>query len=200
MARASRSGSRKSPQAPSKSSQGLRYQKSRIVPNIGTMDRRLKLTSLMNELVSNAEREQAIDAGLLGSIRELQLRLQFALTSGGLTPPCPVPSIAPELFVNRPNKKENPIDFIRRVYGPWLDALSKDVIRRIDFALYTAYYRFKSSGGQVPTDFVLKSKKQKNDEELERRGFTTGTLDPDAREALRLLRLAKDRKRNLRPG
>lgn len=199
MARASRSGSRKSPQAPSKSSQGLRYQKSRIVPSVGTMERHLKLASLMSELVSTAEQEPAIDSILRGSLKELQLRLQFALSTGALSPQPSLPTVAPALFVERENKKENPVDFIRRVYGAWLPVLSTDVLRRLDFSLYIAYYRFKSCGGQIPADFVIKSKKQKNDEELARRGFTTGNLDPEAREALRLLRLAKDRKRGLKP-
>jgi hypothetical protein len=175
---------------------GNNADKSASAYELGAMERRLKLTSLMNELVSTAEQEPTIGPDLRGTLRELQLRLQFALTSGSVAESTPLPKVAPALFVERHNKKETPVAFIKRIYGPWLpNKLSTDLIRRLDFSLYTAYYRWKSSGGVIPHDFLLKSKKQINDEELERRGFTSGNLDPEAREALRLLRLAKHRRR-----
>jgi hypothetical protein len=194
MARASRSGLRKSPQAPSKSSQGLRYQKSHIVPNIGTMELRLQISSLMNELVSAAEREPAIDSTLRGSLKDLQLKLQFALATGALSAQ-PLPTVAPELFVDRQNKKETPPEFIARVYAPWLpDKLSSNVLRRLDFSLYSLYHQWKSLGAPMPPGFVLKTKKQLNDELLRQRGFTSGELDPQTREAVRLHRLARHRR------
>lgn len=193
MARASRSGSRKCPQAPSKSSEGLHYQEADIVPNMGTMNRRLKLTSLMNELVSTAEQEPTVDSILRGALRELQLRLQFAVSGNSSLGPLPLPSKAPELWTER-KKRESPVEFIQRVYGQWLDVgLSTDLIRRLDFSLYTAYYRFKSLGGHIPPDFVLKTRKELNTEKLDSLGFSSGKLDPAARETLRLLRLAKRR-------
>lgn len=50
-----------------------------------------------------------------------------------------LPTTAPELWSARAGRKENPIVFIRRVYGSWLgQGLTRAHIRRLDLPLYRA--------------------------------------------------------------
>lgn len=50
-----------------------------------------------------------------------------------------LPAEAPELWSDRTGRKENPVDFVRRVYGPWLDyGLERSHLFSLDRPLYTA--------------------------------------------------------------
>lgn len=50
------------------------------------------------------------------------------------------PAKAPQLWSDRPNKRgENPAAFIRRVYAPWLETMSRVDLFGVDRALYNAY-------------------------------------------------------------
>lgn len=60
-----------------------------------------------------------------------------------------LPSRAPELYKEREDRKENPVNFIRRVYGSWLGkGLLRPHIKKLDLPLYQSLYRFG-----IPDDF-----------------------------------------------
>lgn len=55
-------------------------------------------------------------------------------------PSLPLPATAPEQWSKREGRKENPVKFIRRVYGPWLGrGLMRAHLRELDQPLYRAY-------------------------------------------------------------
>jgi hypothetical protein len=168
--------------------------------DIQTMERRLKITTLMNELVELVENEDSISSADKSTLKKLQTRIQFAITAGAsATPALSIPQLAPAKWLERKNKDETPLDFIRRGYAPWLGkGLSKPDIRRLDRSLYLAIYTWTRAGGVIPPDFDLPTRKQVNDAELKRRGFSSGQLDPDTREAMRLYHVMKGRDRRPR--
>lgn len=50
-----------------------------------------------------------------------------------------LPEAAPELWSDRIGRKENPVEFIRRVYAPWLECgLKRAHLHTLDRPLYTA--------------------------------------------------------------
>lgn len=53
-----------------------------------------------------------------------------------------LPKVAPELYLDRLDKKESPADFTFRVYEPWLGkGISRPHIKELDEALYRNLYR-----------------------------------------------------------
>jgi hypothetical protein len=50
--------------------------------DIQTMERRLKITTLMNELVELVENEDSISSADKSTLKKLQTRIQFAITAG----------------------------------------------------------------------------------------------------------------------
>ena len=65
---------------------------------------------------------------------ELVSRVQSYLTAAPS-----LPKVAPELWSDRVGRKENPVEFIRRVYAPWLGrGLMRSDLRALDNALYQA--------------------------------------------------------------
>jgi hypothetical protein len=169
--------------------------------DILAMERHLKITSLMNELVQLVEDEVLISSADKFLLKELQTRMQFSIAARVAPTDPPVPEVAPAKWLERKNRDETPLDFIRREYAPWLGkGLSKRDIRRLDRSLYLAFYAWKAEGGVIPPDFDLPTQKQVNDAELERRGFASGQLDLGVREAMRLYHVMKRRPRGPRRG
>lgn len=78
----------------------------------------------------------------------------------------PLPEEPPELFADRPaqgSKREHVLDFIKRVYGPFLGrGLSKSDLRKLDPQLYRAYWNFVSRNGE-PEGLILPGKPAKQD-------------------------------------
>ncbi|MCV6621849.1 MAG: hypothetical protein OIF51_08885 [Cellvibrionaceae bacterium] len=65
------------------------------------------------------------------------------------------PTVAPELYKERVDRKENPIAFIRRVYGPWLGrGITRPQLKHLDMPLYQGLYRFLRDNDE-PTDIQL---------------------------------------------
>lgn len=65
------------------------------------------------------------------------------------------PTIAPEFYKERVDRKENPVAFIRRVYGPWLGrGITRPQLKHLDVALYQGLYRFLRDN-EEPTDIEL---------------------------------------------
>jgi hypothetical protein len=106
-------------------------------------------------------------------------------------------SQTPAKWLERKNKKETPIDFIRREYAPWLrdGTLSRPFIRKIDKSLYAALSNWLLNNRNLPADLDLPTKKQLNDRRLKEVGTLSLDLPPEARERRRLYQLARRRSR-----
>lgn len=72
-----------------------------------------------------------------------------ALTTENMGPEVPLPTKAPELYKDRPDRKMKPDAFIRNVYKHWLGkGLLRPHIKDLDESLYRALYKHG-----VPNDF-----------------------------------------------
>lgn len=83
----------------------------------------------------------------------------YHATTGEVTPKgqedLAPPATAPELYKDRANRKEIPVAFIRRVYGPWLGrGISRPHIKHLDEPLYHGLYRYLSKNAE-PEDLKL---------------------------------------------
>lgn len=71
-------------------------------------------------------------------------------------PAPPLPEAAPELYRDRPNKSENPVEFCARIWGPWLNGeFGRKELRHFDPPLYQALAQWERRNGRsklnIPT-------------------------------------------------
>jgi hypothetical protein len=59
------------------------------------------------------------------------------------------PPVAPTLYADRPDKSENVVDFVKRVYSPWLDGdFTRADLRHLDKKCASALTSFEHNRGQ----------------------------------------------------
>lgn len=104
-----------------------------------------------------------------------------------------LPAKAPAKWLDRSNRKQTPVEFIRTTYAPWLPHLPRMHLRHLDMPLYSALYRYLSRGGELPADFSLPTEKEINTQALEQAGFLGGKLSAEQQEANRLYFLSQKR-------
>lgn len=112
-----------------------------------------------------------------------------------------LPTKAPSLWLDRTDRAQAPIDFIRITYAEWLGhGLTQAHIRRLDKSLYMALHKWLQSN-DMPADFDLPTQKQMNDRQLSEmwpspdaaRPGRAAPLSPDDRERSRLYQAARRR-------
>ncbi len=88
-----------------------------------------------------------------------------------------LPDLAPELWVDRKNRSETPVEFINRVYGKYLNsALTKSDIRHLDINLYWSMLKFEAA--QVNnTGIRLMTEEERNSRALKLIADAGGHLD-----------------------
>lgn len=81
------------------------------------------------------------------------------------------PPVAPTLYADRPDKSENVVDFIKRVYSPWLDGdFTRADLRHLDKKCASALTSFEHNRGQgrLPlSELNLPTVQERNDRLLE---------------------------------
>lgn len=81
------------------------------------------------------------------------------------------PHVAPTLYADRPDKSENVVDFIRRVYSPWLDGdFTRADLRHLDKKCASALTSFEHNRGQgrLPlSELNLPTVQERNDRLLQ---------------------------------
>ena len=123
----------------------------------------------------------------------------------------PLPDKAPELWKGRANSDEGMIDFIARVYAPWLGkGLMRSHILHLDRPLYSGLHRWlnrlpaeeRQVQAAALVELGLPSRKQANDQALARHGTPTSAeslgravreASPEVRERVRLYDIARRR-------
>jgi hypothetical protein len=123
------------------------------------------------------------------AVRELADRLVAQcdlVQQGGINR---LPESAPELYANRANRKENPEQFILRVYGdPANTGMSQSDIKRFDPQLYDRYRNWKSLNA---TSLYLPTRREVTDRKLaqfshDQLNLDRSRLDPIALDTLRV--------------
>ena len=111
------------------------------------------------------------------------------------------PEKAPELWKERLDKSENIYDFIRRVYGEWLErGLRRSDLRRLDLSLYRSLYYGKHKKLLERQGMNLATVKEDNDRLLAQLdgkvslATIRGQLSPHFLKMLTLYRTASTRK------
>lgn len=74
-----------------------------------------------------------------------------------------LPKVAPAIWKDEKKKKDTPVDFVKRHYGPWLRAdatgLTRPDIRRLDYSLYMALSNWLRNN-ELPEDCPLPVKSE----------------------------------------
>lgn len=132
-------------------------------------DREQFLSSIDRLLTTAADlmrKEPAIDPQAFEYLRQLRVRIRFALRSVKASDD--LPAEAPSKWLDRADKAEDAVSFVRRVYAPWLGkGVSRPDIRRLDKSLYHALSNWVTKNGPLPSDVHLPTKKELYDTRLE---------------------------------
>ena len=151
--RASRHSAKKFDKEPSRSSLG----------QTAGVRRLTRIARLLDEVAELMKSEQRIDPLALSHLKQIQVRMRFAGADAMRRPKQSdkePPTVAPTLWLDRKNRDENPVDFVRRVYARWLGrGLTRAHIRKLDRSLYLALYFFIARGGILPPGFDLPTRK-----------------------------------------
>jgi len=123
------------------------------------------LENSLNEAFAVAEYPEAAKSSLILGLADQLLAHQPLLDS--VRPRPAFPEKAPTKWVDR-NPGETAPEFVRRVYGPWLDdGLSKRALRKIDAALIQELYAWTRSGNEMPSDIRLLTVSEENQRLIE---------------------------------
>lgn len=80
-----------------------------------------------------------------------------------------IPNEPPELYRERTDKKESPVDFVARVYGEYLGCgLAKVDLKYLDKSLYNALNNWATENGALPGSFGLPTRKQQTNLKLQK--------------------------------
>jgi hypothetical protein len=92
----------------------------------------------------------------------------------------PLPKKAPELFVKRRDPKETIVEFLRRVWKPWMDAgsVTRNDLRRLDPSAARGIENWLAKG-PLPDDIKVPTKKELNDARIAHGGVGAILSSPD---------------------
>jgi hypothetical protein len=160
-------------------------------PSSAQTDTATRIVELLDEIAKLMKDAPAIDQKALEYLMQLQTRIRF-LSFGDHS--IGLPTKPPIKWIDREDRTETPLDFIRREYKEWLGkGLSRPYIRRLDKNLYAALTNWISQNGKLPEDIELPTKKEMNDRRLEEIGYRSKGPSSEQREALRLYQAARRR-------
>jgi hypothetical protein len=122
-----------------------------------------ELDKLLSAAFDLMKRTPALERSAFEQLRQLRVRIRYALSSAGPGNIDAVPKTAPELFKNRKDESEGPIAFTQRVYSEWLGKnICRSDIKKLDPQLYNALYNLTDPGERLDK-IGLPTKKQLND-------------------------------------
>lgn len=120
------------------------------------------INKAIDALVEAFNRYQISDDYVKGKLSELTDRLFPSKPS--------LPTVAPELYADRQDRKENPVDFIKRVYGPYIgNGLDRPTLLHLDKQLYHGLNQWRIKHG-LPEGLDLPTKSDLVTKELETLG------------------------------
>jgi len=152
----------------------------------------------------------AVSVGVPSDAREsftLAVKLLVAATKSGTdaarTNKLPLPKRAPELFVKRRNSSETIVDFLRRVWKPWMDAgsLTRNDLRKLDQSAARGIDNWLAKNS-LPDDIRVPTKKELNDSIIAQGGIGAILSSPGLAQvyASRLRSSARAAKSGSRPS
>jgi hypothetical protein len=192
-----RSRRRKGPSGPSQShDSAANIESSETARHLSNID---KLLSAAFDLMKQTP---SIDSSAFEQLRQLRVRIRYALSGEVTDDTSALPTTAPALYKERKDKEEGPIAFTKRVYSRWLGKkICRSDLKMLDKKLYNALYNLDDPTKKFE-EIGLLTKKELNDMllksvgKLSRPSITLKMLDlpPIERERARLFNLARRRK------
>jgi len=139
-----------------------------------------------------------VPSGSLESFSRAVEQLLAATKSGTNAPKAkspPLPKKAPELFAKRRNKDENIVDFLLRIWKPWMasGSFTRSDLRKLDPSAIKAVENWLIKK-PLPDEVVLPTKKELNDALITQGGIGAILSSPGLAQvyASRLRRSARD--------
>ena len=166
---------------------------------LGSIDRLLKTVA---ELM---EKEPALDRQAFEHLRQLRVRIRFAMQAAASDPVNVILAARPPKFTDRVDKHESATDFLRREYSQWLGTgLLRSDLKKIDKSLYDALNNWAAKHGPLPADIDLPTKTALIDTKLKKAGVVKAPsrtrriseMSQAEREQLRLYDVARHRKKS----
>lgn len=145
-----------------------------------------------------------LDQKAFEHMRQLRVRIRFAIADSENARNENAIAEAPAKWLDRADKNESVIDFLRREYAGRFGQITRPDIRKQDRSLYAALANWISQNGPLPPDVDIPTKKQAGDRKLEQmeavrapsRSKRVSEMSPSDLEKLRLYDLARRRKKS----
>jgi hypothetical protein len=152
-----------------------------------------KIATLLSEL-ADLMRQEDLGKESIHHLRQLQMRIRFAQEQSPKTRRAQAapPAEAPARWLQRNDRDESPIDFIRREYAAWLGSISRANLRSLDMSLYDALKHWLRNN-QLPADIDLPTKREMIDREVADASPRPIRHTAEQREKLRLNQAARRR-------
>jgi hypothetical protein len=169
-----------------------------LPPRSGPASRIEKIAGLLSDL-ADLMRQADLGKEVQHHLKQLQMRVRFAQDRPAESEADhdAIPSKAPELWRERERTEEDPVSFIRRVYGSALGkGLGRHHLRVLDESLYHSLRRHIRLHGSPP-DFDLPKKEEILSREVASAANLSVTLTLDQRKKLSLRKaLLRRRQKN----
>jgi hypothetical protein len=157
---------------------------------------------LLNAVSDLMKHERSIDRQAFEYMRQLRVRIRFAIADSERTKERQPSLKEPAKWLDRADKQESVIDFLRREYAELIGQITRPDIRKSDKSLYAALSNWISQNGPLPADIDIPTKKEVSDKKLELAGTIkapsrskrVSEMSPSDVERLRLYDIARRRK------
>jgi hypothetical protein len=158
---------------------------------------------LLNAVSDLMKHEPNIDRQAFEHMRQLQVRIRFAISDSEKISDKKSALKPPAKWLDRADKNESPLDFVRREYADLFGRISRPDLKKLDKSLYAALSNWISKNGPLPPEIDIPTKKQVSDKKLEQAGIVrapsrskrVSEMAESDVEKLRLYDLARRRKK-----
>lgn len=118
------------------------------------------IDKLLNAVSDLMQRESRIDKKAFEHMRQLRVRIRFAMSDLDRA------AMAPPKWLDRADRDESPVDFLRREYLGLFGKISRPDIKRLDRSLYAALTNWVSKHGDLPPDINIPTKREAIEKKL----------------------------------
>lgn len=110
------------------------------------------IDKLLNAVSDMMQHEPSIDKQAFEHMRQLRVRIRFAMSDLDKR------AAAPRKWLDRVDRGESPVNFLRREYAGLFGQISRPDIKRLDKSLYAALTNWVSKYGDLPPDINIPTK------------------------------------------
>jgi hypothetical protein len=162
------------------------------------------IDKLLGTVAELMKKEPALDRQAFEHLRALRVRIRFAMGDRASYQAGTIPTKPPTRWLERIDKTEPVVDFLRREYSTWLGkGMIRSDLKRIDKSLYDALNNWLSKHGTLPSNIDLPKKREIYDQKIQQAGplkapsrsRRASEMGQSEREQVRLYDVARHRKK-----